>query len=254
VSWLTVVTVVKDDPQGFERTLKSLIQQDLAAVEFVVVDSSSDSETIPKILAQVTLPALHFDWIVPSGIYSAMNAGLRQAQGEYIYFLNAGDTFYDENVLEGIRAISESLQPIWIVGRVEIYERSGARVLSASWDYQNEKKALFARGRFPPHQGTFVRTDSLRSVGGFDEQFAIAADYATTLSLSEISTPHVTDRLIAKFFEGGVSTDRWQNSFREFHLARRLILKPRGFNSLVERFNYWKHFASVWIIRNFRRS
>jgi glycosyltransferase involved in cell wall biosynthesis len=253
VPWLTVVTVVKDDPQGFERTLKSLDQQDLDGIEFVVVDSSNDSETIPKVLSEVLFSNSHVTWTEPSGIYSAMNTGLRQAQGDYIYFLNAGDAFCDENVLREIWAIVESVKPVWIVGRVEIFERSGATVPSRSWDYQAEKKALFARGLFPPHQGTIVRTEALRSVGGFNGQFAIAADYAAALSLSQVSTPHMTDRLIATFFEGGVSTERWQESFREFHRARRLILTPRGFDSLVERFNYGKHYASVWLIRRLRR-
>jgi hypothetical protein len=41
--WLTVVTVVKDDPAGFAATVESLAAQDLSAVEYVVVDGSADS-------------------------------------------------------------------------------------------------------------------------------------------------------------------------------------------------------------------
>jgi len=254
VPWLTVVTVVKDDPEGFAHSLESLTAQDLAGVEFVVVDSSGDPETIPQLLLDVSLPDSHLEWIEPSGIYSAMNTGLGQAQGDFIYYLNAGDTFCDARVLGDIRTIVESVNPVWIVGRVEISERSGARVPSGPWNYQTEKNALFARGLFPPHQGTICRTESLRNAGGFDAKYSISADYAAALSLSLVSDPLMTDRVIATFFEGGVSTERWQDSFREFHQARRLILKPRGFTSLVERFHYWKHFASVWLVRRLRRS
>ena len=251
--WLTVVTVVKDDPEGFQSTLKSLTDQDLAGVEFVVVDSSGDSETIPQLLLDVSLPDSHLEWIEPSGIYSAMNNGLGQAQGDYIYFLNAGDEFFDSMVLADLEEIVSLESPIWIVGRVEILEQNGSRVFSPAWNYQAERKALFARGLFPPHQGTVVRTEALRSVGGFDESFCIGADYVSALLLSLVSDPLMTDRVVATFSEGGVSTLHWQESFREFHRARLKVFTLRGLAAWGERFRYWKHFSSVWLVRNLRR-
>ncbi len=144
--------------------------------------------------------------------------------------------------------------PTWIVGRVQILEQSGKRVISASWDYQSERKALFARGLFPPHQGTVVSTAVLRSISGFDERFRIAADYAAALSLSQIQDPLMTDRVIGTFSEGGVSTTRWQESFREFHKARRQVFSPRGLVALSEQLRYWKHYSSVWLVRKVRRN
>jgi hypothetical protein len=40
--WLSVITVVKDDAEGFARTAASLSQQNLEGVEYIVVDSSTD--------------------------------------------------------------------------------------------------------------------------------------------------------------------------------------------------------------------
>ena len=255
VPWLTIVTVVKDDLPGLEKTIRSLVEQvDLSGVEYLVIDSSENSAAVEAAVKVSMITGAHFSWCEPQGIYTAMNAGLNLARGKYIYYLNAGDLLADRQVIADLKQTIEAVDPAWVVGRVEISEVSGKTVVSKSWDYHAEKRALFARGVFPPHQGTIVRTESLQAAGGFNSRYSISADYAAALSLSLVSDPFMTDRVLATFFEGGVSTERWQDSFREFHQARQLILKPRGLTSLVERFHYGKHFASVWLVRNLRRS
>ncbi len=252
--WLSVVTVVMDDLEGFQRSFDSLSKQSLVGVELVVVDSSTDSLEISRFLSGCTIPDYQCEWVEPRGIYSAMNQGLELAHGDYIYFLNAGDLFFDQLVLGDLDVLVVESSPAWIIGRVQILEQSGKSVTSALWDYETERKALFARGLFPPHQGTVVKTEVLRSVGGFNERFVIAADYAAALSLSQVHDPLITERVIATFFEGGVSTKRWQDAFREFHYARREVLAPRGLAALEERFRYWQHFLSVWLVHKVRRN
>ena len=252
--WLSIVTVVKDDIEGFQRSIDSLSQQSLAGVELVLVDSSASALEIPAFLSDYLITDYQSEWVEPQGIYSAMNHGLELARGDYIYYLNAGDSFFDQSVIGDLGALVAESSPAWIIGRVQILEQTGASVTSAVWDYETEKKALFARGLFPPHQGTVVKTEALRSVGGFDERFAIAADYAAALSLSQVYDPLITERVIATFFEGGISTTNWQDSFREFHFARQEVFAPRGLAALEERFRYWRHFLSVWLVRKVRRN
>ncbi len=252
--WLSVVTVVKDDLEGFQRSIDSLSEQSLDGVELVVVDSSANALEISRFLSDCLIKDYKSEWVEPQGIYSAMNQGLELARGDYIYFLNAGDSFFDHLVLGDLGVLVAESSPAWIIGRVQILEQSGKSVTSALWDYETEKKALFARGLFPPHQGTVVKTEVLRSVGGFNERFVIAADYAAALSLSQVHDPLMTERVMATFFEGGVSTTRWQDSFREFHYARREVFAPRGLAALEERFRYWQHFLSVWLVRKVRRN
>ena len=253
--WLTVVTVVKNDLAGLEKTIRSLVGQvDLSGVEYLVIDSSVNSAAVETTVGDSLISGARFNWCEPQGIYAAMNTGLSLAHGRYIYFLNAGDLLGDSQVIGDLKQIIRAVDPVWVVGRVEISEASGKTVLSKNWDFHSEKKALFARGVFPPHQGTIVRTESLREVGGFDSQYLISADYAAALSLSLLSDPLMTIRVIARFTEGGISTRNWKESFRQFHSARRSILEPKGFRSVREYFNYWNHFASLWLIRSLRRS
>lgn len=242
--WISVITVVKDDPEGFARTLDSLVRQDLNGVEFVVVDSSRDRSTIPDLVADV--PCV-YAWTEPRGIYAAMNAALARASGDMACFANAGDTFAADDVLNRVRPLVEG--KVWAHGPVEVVDVAGNVVVTPPWDYDREKAVGFSRGHFPAHQGTFTNREELLSLGGFDTTYEIAADYAMALRLSQVADPVVLDFPIARFHEGGASTQRWQDSFREFHRARRSILKPRGMDALRERWFGGVHFVSVWLHR-----
>ena len=247
--WLSVITVVKDDSDGFARTAASLQQQDLDGVEYVVIDSSSDQQAIPTALDGTRLKSTYV-WQEPAGIYPAMNSGLREASGDFVYFANAGDTFFRADVLACTRPLVHGHD--WAYGPVEIIERDGRHVFTPPWDYAAERSAFFSRGLFPAHQGTFARRNLLLDWRGFDTRFSIAADYAMALRLSQVSDPIVLPFVVASFREGGASTVGWQESFHQFHAARREILAPTGAASIREHFDTRLHFAKVWTHRELR--
>ena len=99
--WLSVVTVVKDDSAGFAATRASLLGQDLDGVEWIVIDGSAtavEPDSPPDL-------AVHYAWEPPAGVYAAMNSGLERAQGDYVYFLNAGDRLHASTTLRDVRAL-----------------------------------------------------------------------------------------------------------------------------------------------------
>ena len=248
--WLSVISVVRNDPEGFQSTLASLQGQDLAGVEFVVVDSSDNPAEIPALLEFYPEASVNYYWVEPRGIYAAMNTGIDLAKGEYVFFANAGDTFFSDSVLASMKNLLIGADLVWVVGRVRIIETDGNEVTTSRLNFEAERDRLFARGIFPPHQATVVRTWELKSLGGFSEQFAIAADYHAALKLAKISTPVVVDNVFMTFREGGVSTQQWRESFREFHQARLDVFAPSGMARLVELFDTYRHYATVWLHRN----
>lgn len=247
--WLSVVSVVKDDPDGFGRTLTSLMSQDLDDIQLVVIDSSGDPDVIPSLISPFPGEVI-CTWVPPAGVYSAMNEALTVSAGEFTYFANAGDELFSSHVLSDIRSLI--MNSVWAYGPVEIVEADGSRVFTPAWNYQVEKARGFSRGLFPAHQGTFVRTDQLRAIGGFDTSYAVAADYAMALRLSLIADPLTLPCVIASFQEGGLSTRQWQLSFREFHRARQQILHPRGVARIRDEWDARVHFGSVWLAREVR--
>ena len=247
--WLSIITVVKDDHDGIKSTVQSIEKQHVEGVEWVVVDSSADPAKVAEVAQQSSLDArlIHQP---PRGIYPAMNHGLSAASGTYAHFLNAGDTFAASQVLRKLREILEDSHSDWLYGPVRIVETSGRVTQTPSWDYNTERKRLFARGKFPSHQGTLAKRSLLESLGGFDTSYRIAADYAMALRLSQHSSPGIVNFPIAEFLEGGVSTTDWKQSFREFHRARRQVLQPTGMANLLELWNTGLHFSKVFVYRD----
>ena len=219
---LSIITVVRDAPRDFADTVASVASQDLAGVEYVVIDSSADQGVIPDLLSGI---AVEYQWVPASGIYSAMNTGLHVANGDYVLFLNAGDTLSDPSVFSEIKSILRLQAPVWLYAVVE----------TPKWDYQTEQDLLFSRGHFPCHQGTFTRRDTLLELGGFDTSYEIVADYVAFLKLSKLAAPVHLPKTVAVFQPGGVSSDRWRAAIGEFHRARREVLAPSGVSAFRER-------------------
>lgn len=228
---LSIITVVKDDPVGLQRTIESVRRQGSIDAEFLIVDGSKaplvGAIDIPIPARVITEP--------PTGIYPAMNTGLAQARGQYVYFLNAGDTLAEDRV--GSRIITELRDagfPGWAFGAVRFTDPRGRLLRERHWDYSVERAHHFARGVFPAHQGIVARTETVRALGGFDSTLRIAADYALMLRLSQQSDPLRWDWTIAEFRQGGASSQHWWRAQNEFHEARLAILELRGWPRVAE--------------------
>ena len=92
-----------------QRTLDSVLSQKYADVEHLILDGLSKDNTVPMALAykeRSDKSGNDHEVVVISekdgGLYDAMNKGVRHATGDYIVFLNAGDTFPNEDTLETI--------------------------------------------------------------------------------------------------------------------------------------------------------
>jgi len=252
MTWLSVVTPVRDAPHDFIRTRNSLVTQLADEIEWVIVDSSSDKSEIPRNLQTSSRIEAKYLWMPPEGIFAAMNIGLDQATGRYTYFLNAGDVLLSQDTLRGIierlRLLSE---PAWAYADVEMLTDGGRPFTPRGWDYDKEQKRLFARGRFPCHQGTFVRTEILREFGGFTPSYQVAGDYEVFLRLSTRYPCTYLNCTVARFAPGGESSRSWAHGIKEFHRARKEILAPRGLAAIREATDTVWAFTKVWAYRVF---
>jgi len=98
---ISVITVVWNDAKGLERTIKSVISQTYENLEFIVIDGGSTDGTLEVIKKY----ANKIDYWVSekdNGIYDAMNKGIKVATGTWVNFMNAGDIFVSNNVLNSI--------------------------------------------------------------------------------------------------------------------------------------------------------
>lgn len=101
---LSIITVNFNDAKGLERTIKSVLSQTFHDYEFIIIDGGSTDDSVNVIKKYES--HIHY-WVSEhdGGIYPGMNKGLRQAKGDYVNFMNGGDCYHSEEVLEKIFAL-----------------------------------------------------------------------------------------------------------------------------------------------------
>ena len=98
---ISVITVCYNAISTIEPTILSVLNQTYPNVEYIIIDGGSTDGTVDIIKKRADRLAY---WISEpdKGIYDAMNKGIAVATGEYLNFMNAGDVFYNKNVIESI--------------------------------------------------------------------------------------------------------------------------------------------------------
>ena len=103
---VSIVTITWNAARTLQRTLDSVRCQTYADIEHLIIDGASTDETLP--IAQHYQQASSHQVVIQSepdkGLYDAMNKGLQKATGDYVVFLNAGDTLYAPDTIETVVA------------------------------------------------------------------------------------------------------------------------------------------------------
>ena len=98
---ISIITINKNNIEGLEKTINSVINQTYSDFEFIIIDGASTDRSVD--LIKENNAKINF-WISEpdSGIYNAMNKGILKSNGEYLLFLNSGDFLNDDSVLYDI--------------------------------------------------------------------------------------------------------------------------------------------------------
>lgn len=93
----SIIVVCLNAGKKLNQTLDSILSQTFLDYEIVVKDGGSNDGSIERMRQD---PRIRFFKEPDKGIYDAMNQAVAHAEGEFLLFLNCGDLFYDEKVLE----------------------------------------------------------------------------------------------------------------------------------------------------------
>src|SRR5574344_1453061 len=166
-----ILTCTYNAEKELPRTLTSVGEQSYDHVHHIIIDGQSSDGTLAQASAYSdscqTMGSGHSVEVVSekdNGLYDAMNKAIQLATGDYILFLNAGDTFADKTTLESIAIqishSAESKMPAVIYGNTDIVDAKGNFLYprrlqppeSLTWK-------SFQKGMLVCHQAFYVRTD-----------------------------------------------------------------------------------------------
>ena len=175
--FITVITVVFNGEKYIADTINSVVQQQGNNIEYIVIDGKSSDKTL-DIISNHNCPYLKCYSESDSGIYDAMNKGVSRSCGEWIIFMNAGDIFFDAEVIQNTIQKISMYNPDVVYGDVIHYDpTSGVEFKKSASPIEN----VWLDMPFH-HQSVFVKR-SLFISKPFDLQYKIAADYNLMLNL-----------------------------------------------------------------------
>lgn len=179
---VSIITVTLNSENTIARTLESVLSQTYGEIEYWIVDGMSEDRTweiVQGYAEKFRKKGICYHTVSgkDKGIYDAMNKGIKMATGLYINFMNAGDYFYTNTVIEEIAKIN-SYNDI-IIGD-SIIEKNGMLQISKADPFYNYPKLRHKMGF--THQSVFVKTE-LAKQNPFDYKYKLAADYNMIITL-----------------------------------------------------------------------
>jgi len=232
----TIVTCTFNAEHELQRTLDSVFRQSYADVEHLILDGLSRDRSVEmaQTYRQRSDEARTGHEVVvcserDSGLYDAMNKGIARATGDYIVFLNAGDTFPSEATLEHIAhsiGDGEALPGV-IYGDTDIVNDEG-RFLRHRRLQPPAKLTWrsFRNGMLVCHQAFYALT-TLAKDNPYNLNYRFSADVDWCIRvMKEAERRHLTlknvDEVVVNYLDGGMTEKNHRASLRErFSVMRR---------------------------------
>ncbi len=225
---ISVITVCFNEEAEIDRTLDSIYSQVYRDYEVIVKDGGSKDRTVEKAEKwrdRFIKKGVGFKLISgpDKGIYDGMNEGAQAAEGEFVNFMNAGDSFFSRTVLQDIFEDRD------YAGTDLIYGDAAEEEFGELHYFRKCPELIESRMPFS-HQSVFVRR-SLLLENPFDLKYRIAADYDFLLKLHDKGCIFTDSGVIvAKVGKTGTSSVRLKDTYIETMKLRKAhgIRVPKG--------------------------
>jgi glycosyltransferase involved in cell wall biosynthesis len=177
---ISVITVTYNSAETLETTLQSLIEQDYAEREYIIVDGGSTDGTLQIINKYRS----HFAQVISekdNGLYDALNKGIALSTGDVIGILHSDDFYQHSKVLSHYADTFAKSGAEAVYADLYYVDRINTDKIIRKWHSGNYHARSFYRGWMPPHPTFFVKREVYQKFGDFDLNFKTAADYELML-------------------------------------------------------------------------
>jgi glycosyltransferase involved in cell wall biosynthesis len=209
---VSIITVVFNNKANLSKTIDAVRKLNFRNIEYIIIDGGSTDGTKDVIEENkdfITICVSEKD----NGIYDAMNKGLKLATGEYVWFMNAGDMPYCDDILNKIFTVSNDADVFY--GDTEMIDQEGEsfgrRTLKVPPKELTWKNMI--DGMVVSHQALLARKSICSE---YDLNLKFVADIDWTIKLLKKSSKIINTKLIlCKFLIGGYSRKYTVASLKE---------------------------------------
>ena len=234
---ISIITPVLNGKKTIRETINSVLNQEYANIEHIVIDGHSIDgtlETISDCTHRIAKVVSEPD----RGIYDALNKGIRLSTGDIIGILHAGDLYAHDRVLRRVVEGFEVQNKDSCYGDLQYVDPDDPQKVIRYWKSSSYRDGKFKWGWMPPHPTFFVKRGIYEKHGAFNREFRIAGDYELMLRFlakEKISVFYIPE-VIVKMRIGGISNrsvkDLWLKSREDYkawkinHLTGNMLTIP----------------------------
>lgn len=197
--YFSIIIPALNSDRTLSDTLNSVLHQTFKDFEVLIMDGLSSDSTL-DVAKSMEDSRIRIFSKADKGVYQAMNAGIRLAKGEWIYFLGSDDRMYSNLVLE----------ELFHIVRLGGYDVVYGDVVSTR--FPGRYDGIFSVSKILVanicHQAIFFHRNLFSKIGFFNERYKILADWDFNMRwlLSRIVMSHYIDLVIAHYSDGGLSS------------------------------------------------
>lgn len=209
----SIITVCYNAHDCIKNTVESVLGQNYENYEYIIIDGKSTDDTVDIIKKTCNNHKVNIVCEPDKGIYDAMNKGIRLAKGDLITFLNAGDVFYNNEVLNNTAKLADLSNAVVfgdiVVKKYGVQAREIAKLSIGKGDLQMGFN----------HQGTFVKREIAQSFL-FNLNYRVAADYDMMLRIYKNGYSFQKINVIIAYYDmNGFSVKQNKQHYKERALA-----------------------------------
>lgn len=245
---VSIITVSYNSASTIRETIDSVLSQDYADKEYIVVDGNSSDGT-QDIVRSYGSRIAKFVSEPDKGLYDAMNKGIEMATGDVIGILNSDDLYVSKDTLSIVLDTFNRDQSDIVYGDLYYFRTGSSHIIRRIY-----KGGIFSLrraeyGLMPPHPTVFIRREAYRKYGKFDTRYTLSADFdllLRMLGVHKLKFSYVP-KFLVKMRLGGKST----SSFKRTIVMNREDLdssRRHGLNTNWLKFHA-KYFVKVFSLR-----
>ncbi|MEM9885164.1 MAG: glycosyltransferase family 2 protein [Bacteroidota bacterium] len=236
---ISIITVVRNGEETIRDTINCVLRQSYHNIEYIIVDGNSTDNT----LSIVKSFGSKIDKIISepdTGIYNAMNKGLRAATGDYVAFLNADDFYTNTDVISQVVSTARETDADSIYGDLLFVDQNNINKAVRFWraGHFDRYKMLF--GWSVPHPTFFVKKSVFHRCGLFRENFGLSGDYEMMVRFffkERISAAYIPQTLVRMRVGGAGNSglqSKWKGNREDLQAWKQNGLKIPFFTILLK--------------------
>jgi len=217
---VSLITCTNNSEKTISDCCMSIFSQTYDNIEHIILDKNSQDKTI-SIIKKYERKNLKIYQQKSSGVYGALNEGMKVSGGDIIGILHSDDEFIDKDVISTIvnKFIDNNLDILF--SNIFYTNKNNTAKIIRRWQsnlnegiqYNDELKKKIYNGWMPPHTALFFKKDLLNDIGYYDENLKISSDYDFIIRLFKKEDLKIffLNKFTVKMRIGGISNNSIKN-------------------------------------------